>query len=267
MKILGLKLIYYVKYMESHIRFILYGLTDNKEKISIEIDKENLKIKYVSSFNGLALLPKDGSLIKIPHENDLAELESLLLTNKDNYYRLILNNIDLFTKTTKFKDKRPVWFFKGSNYKGKNYIADKTTISKYIIDEYNFIPDLIECDIIVCPDKYIIPDSIIKSKCIGNNEYISVLFEKKINDKIKYPFRKKRHIYIFIGNSNIGKTYIANSLGLKVFETDHYPKLPDYIEEDIVIFGKIYVYDIDLDIIPRFKGNCHFTFVEFNLIS
>ena len=267
MKIFGIKLIYYIKHMESHIRFILCGVTNKNEKISIELDEENLKIKYVSSFNGLSLLAKEKSLIKLPSEYNLSDLESLLLENKDNYYRLILNNINLLSKTKKFKDKRPVWFFKGSNLKGKNYIADKTNISKYVIDKYNFIPDLIECDIIVFPDKYVIPDYIIQNKCIGNNEYISVEFETKINSKIKYPFRKKRHVYIFIGNPNIGKTYVANSLGLSVFETDHYQTLPDYIVEDIVILGKVYLYDIDLDIIPRFKGNCYFTFVEFRLIN
>ena len=281
--------------------------------------------------------------------NNLVILEEKLTINKNIYYRFILDNINCFSKTSKYKNKRPVWFFKGTNNKAKNYIASKTNISKYIIDKYNFIPDLIECDIIVFPDNkiedkidsnalffnnilstsasvientmnlskrnedkelffdtlvkenteqsknilsnniffgvntkekkdttpkhikvkqdIIITDELIKLKCIGNNEYISVSFESKVNKNIRYPFRKRRYVYIFIGEPNIGKSYIGNSLGLSIFETDNNPILPNYIEEDIVIIGKNRIFDIDLDIIPRFKGNCHFTYVEFNYIS
>jgi GTPase SAR1 family protein len=93
-----------------------------------------------------------------------------------------------------------------------------------------------------------------------------VSFESKMSNNINYPFWKNRYIYIFLGLPNTGKTYISNSLGLNVFKTDNYSNLPNYIEEDIVIIGKNKIYDIDIDIIPRFRGNCYFTFVEFDFI-
>lgn len=265
MKIFGIKVRYYVKSMNFQIKFILCCLTDKKEKIAIEIDEHDLKINKVSSFNGFSLIPKSFSNISISdtYIND----SDGILVNKDLYYRYLLNNIDVFSKTMKYKEKRPVWFFKGSNSKAKNYIADKTNISKFYIDKYNFIPDLIECDIIVFPDNYVVPDNTFTNRCIGNNEYISVSFETKMNNNIKYMFRNKRYIYIFIGEPNIGKKYIANSLGLEIFETDKYTVLPERIEENIIIMGKTKVYDIDLDIIPRFRGDCRFIYVEFNYIN
>ena len=199
-------------------------------------------------------------------DNMLVNIENHLSLNKTKYYYFLLNNINAFSKTDKYKYKRPVWFFKGTDTYSKNFIADKTNISKYFIDKYNFIPDLIECDIIVFPDKYDINDSEIKQRCVGNNEYISVLFEHKVTNNIGYFFRKKRYIYIFIGEPNIGKTYLANSLGIHVFETKYHSTLPTYIEENIIIIGNDKVYDIDLDILPRFKGNCIFIYVEFNYI-
>jgi hypothetical protein len=284
MKIYGLKVFYYVKSMETHIKFILCGINNKNEKITIELDKEYLKINKVTNFNGFSLIFKDLSLIKIPYEdislieyneepksleiveNDIFNLELYLSLHKDDYYNFILDNINTFSRTIKYKSNRPVWFFKGTNYIAKNYIARLTNISKYIVDRYNFIPDLIECDIIVFPDKYFIDEQLLKTRCIGNNEYISVSFESKMSNNINYPFWKNRYIYIFLGLPNTGKTYISNSLGLNVFKTDNYSNLPNYIEEDIVIIGKNKIYDIDIDIIPRFRGNCYFTFVEFDFI-
>jgi hypothetical protein len=75
---------------------------------------------------------------------------------------------------------------------------------------------------------------------------------------------KKRYIYIFTGQSNIGKSFIANSIKLNILEADIYDKLPDLIEDDIVILGNK-KYDIHQDIIPRFIGLCYFILVEFSI--
>ena len=53
---------------------------------------------------------------------------------------------------------------------------------------------------------------------------------------------------------------------MEIFETDDYTDLPKYIDQSIIILGKNKTYDIDIDIIPRCKGNCYFTYIEFNYI-
>jgi serine O-acetyltransferase len=60
-----------------------------------------------------------------------------------------------------------------------------------------------------------------------------------------------------------GVTLGALSVSKEVAKTKRHPT----IEDDVVIIGKNRLYDIDLDIIPRFKGNCYFTYVEFNYIK
>ena len=71
---------------------------------------------------------------------------------------------------------------------------------------------------------------------------------------------EKHPTWIFYGESNLGKSYIANLLlknNLKVFETDSCSELPSKIVTDIIVIGNKHGYTLD-DIKSRINGNMIF---------
>lgn len=76
-------------------------------------------------------------------------------------------------------------------------------------------------------------------------------------------YKEKRPIWIFKGNSGLGKSFIANHLeGLKVLETDSCEYLQDEITEDIIVLGNKYPYTIE-EIDNRIFGEHEIHIVEF----
>jgi len=56
----------------------------------------------------------------------------------------------------------------------------------------------------------------------------------------------ERTVWVFKGESALGKSYIAGKLeGLTVYETDSAPYLPDEIVQDVVVLGNKYDFNID----------------------
>ena len=63
---------------------------------------------------------------------------------------------------------------------------------------------------------------------------------------------KKVPVWIFMGESNLGKSFLAHQLNMSIFETDSYDVLPNLIESDIIVLGNKYRYTLQ-DILPRLK--------------
>lgn len=67
-------------------------------------------------------------------------------------------------------------------------------------------------------------------------------------------YKDKRVVYIFKGQSGVGKSYIASNLSnMDIYETDSSDKLPDNIYANVVVLGNKYDYTID-DVKHRLFG-------------
>ena len=73
--------------------------------------------------------------------------------------------------------------------------------------------------------------------CIENYVYISVYRNRSPSFST---------LYIFTGNSNMGKSYISHRTSFSVYETDQSAFLPETFSCDIIIIGKKYPFDISI---------------------
>ena len=72
-----------------------------------------------------------------------------------------------------------------------------------------------------------------------------------------------RPVWIFFGESNLGKTFLSSKLNdMEVYETDSSNILPEIITANVVVLGNKYKYDID-DIKKRLFGDVEVRYVEF----
>lgn len=55
----------------------------------------------------------------------------------------------------------------------------------------------------------------------------------------------KRKVWIFKGDSGLGKTFLSDKTGLSKYETDSSSELPSVIKEDIIVIGNKYSFDIE----------------------
>ena len=82
----------------------------------------------------------------------------------------------------------------------------------------------------------------------------------------KTPRHKdKRPVWIFVGPSNIGKSFISSRCDLISYETDIFSELPEQIIADIIVIGNKYKFEIE-DIKNRCVGDNEFTLVNFSPI-
>ena len=108
---------------------------------------------------------------------------------------------------------------------------------------------------------------------IGQESYISDVFSYDLDGYIldmekfkKTPRHKdKRPVWIFVGPSNIGKSFIASKCDLISYETDMCSELPEQIIADIIVLGNKYQFDIE-NIKSRCVGDNEFTIVNFSPI-
>jgi hypothetical protein len=85
----------------------------------------------------------------------------------------------------------------------------------------------------------------------------------KVSERIK----NKRPVWIFKGDSNAGKSFLASKIsGLKVYETDTSSVLKQNITESIIVLGNKHPHRIE-DVIKSLFGNCEVHIVEFSLFS
>jgi hypothetical protein len=76
--------------------------------------------------------------------------------------------------------------------------------------------------------------------------------------------KSQRQVWIFVGKSNTGKSYLASSIkSLSVYETDSSPTLPDSITESIIVVGNKYKFDIN-DIKKKIFGKPEIHIVKFD---
>jgi hypothetical protein len=179
--------------MEKHI---LLGMNSDSSKIEIDLYKKNhisedkknvitlsyINIKNVVNFGGYDYKPI--SKIEIDdifykHNNINNNVFNFSNGNYDEnisgYYNI---NLDLFIKTIRAKDKRPVWLFYGNSALGKSTIARKSNLSIYETDSSDKLPEIINEDIIVIGNKYLYNIEDIKERIFGEVELILVEFKE-----------------------------------------------------------------------------------------
>jgi hypothetical protein len=84
---------------------------------------------------------------------------------------------------------------------------------------------------------------------------------------IKTPRAKtKRPVWLFVGDSNLGKSYIASHTDFSVYETDSDPTLPDQILTDIIVLGKKYDFTIE-EVKEKIFGEFELCVVNFSLYN
>lgn len=134
------------------------------------------------------------------------------------------------------------------------------------IDDY-FIPDLLDQ---LKNNPHEIRNPIFAVSHDGGDKYypsgyVSVeldLFEESIRHKDKRP------VWIFYGESNLGKSFLASKIEksedhLMVYETDVCDELPDILTEDIIVVGNKYPFT-QQDIVDSIADNTEIIFVFFD---
>jgi len=87
---------------------------------------------------------------------------------------------------------------------------------------------------------------------------------KQINQDIEKTTNQKRNVWVFMGKSNIGKSFLAHRLeGFSVFETDCSLQLPSEIIHDIVVLGNKYKHSLK-EVKKRLPENVNLIVVNFN---
>ena len=194
---------YYDEEMERHI---LYGINSDGQKIKITLYEEygvcgsgwttaswgRIEIEYIDSFEGYDYKPiKELIIDDITNEKneDFNDYETECIENEvfivsdnggDFYYPCGFYevNMDLFRKTARAKEKRPVWILRGNSNLGKSFLSHKTGLTVYETDCNELLPAQITEDIIVIGNKYSFTVNEVIDKLFGDNEIVIVDFKK-----------------------------------------------------------------------------------------
>jgi hypothetical protein len=190
-------------------RHILLGVLSDNRKVKITLWEEqgecgsgwccaswgHMQVDEVTNFGGYTYISKKELIIDDIKPNasiediDSDDSEDWNINNKvfnvsycggDCYYPGGSYNVDinLFTETSRHKDKRPVWIFKGESNSGKSFIASHLNkLSVYETDSSNILPDIIKEDVIVLGNKYKFAINDIKERIFGDCEICIVNFE------------------------------------------------------------------------------------------
>lgn len=202
MKIIGLRIEKYIdKEISGHNcdftytdaefqKHIICAVLDDNRKIEIELTRSegecgsgwtsashgHIKILEVKKFGGYSHVPIGILTIediepKSEYPDEIQnKVFSVSYDGGDSYYPSgsYSVNMELFRPTTRIKEKRPVWVFKGKSNSGKTFIASKLKdIEVYETDSNEKLPDQITASIIVLGNKYRFPISKIKNRIVG----------------------------------------------------------------------------------------------------
>ena len=212
MKIIGLRIEKYIgekwyghncvftQQPEEFERHILLAELSDKRKIEITLSHEegecgsgyslaswgNIEIKEIGRFGGYQYKPKKELIVDdiLPNNVQLQqeydnEVFSVSYDGGDSYYPSgdYEVDMDLFEKTIRAKDKRPVWLFRGNSNLGKSFLSDRITgLTKYETNSNAKLPRVIDADIIVLGNKYKFSLDEIKSRIFGEYELVLVDF-------------------------------------------------------------------------------------------
>lgn len=187
MKVIGLRIEKYIdqKISGHNLEFkfedavfekhIILAVLSNNQNIEIELYEyfgpcpsgwttaswSNIKITQVQRFSSYQYVPKEPILLpdNILEFEDNTEnvLFSFSKYGNDHYYPCgyYKVNMELFKKTPRAKEHRPVWIFKGKSNSGKSYLASKLNgLEVYETDISPILPDVITASVIVLGNKY-----------------------------------------------------------------------------------------------------------------
>jgi hypothetical protein len=209
MKIIGLRIEKYIdkevsgyncdfEYKDAEFqRHIICGVLSDNRKVEIELSRSegecgsgwsvaswgNIEVIEVSKFNGYTHVPKKPlniADIEPSFNDDISnEVFSVSSYGGDEYYPCGGYNVEmgLFKETSRSKDLRPVWIFKGKSNTGKSFLASKLKdVAIYETDRNEFLPDSITETIIVLGNKYPFTVEQIEEKLFGEVEVNIVEF-------------------------------------------------------------------------------------------
>lgn len=89
--------------------------------------------------------------------------------------------------------------------------------------------------------------------------------EVAVNEKlfeVNARYVEKPTVFIFIGESGLGKSTMAGKFGTTIYETDSASALPDSLTADIIVLGNKYDYSID-EVRSRIKADARIIIVDF----
>ena len=182
---------------EYHFKYEIVLRTDNCDcpSASCAATYGHVKIIKVKNFNGFThtLKPEYKNMIINIIDNidyyECFECEAFKYSKYGNseYYPngYATVNMELFEQTIRYKEKRPVWIFKGDSALGKTYISslavrgDNDMLTKYETDSSDSLPKELYQDIIVIGNKYNYSIDDIEKLIIGDHETIIVDFSHK----------------------------------------------------------------------------------------
>ena len=158
----------------------------------------NIDIKIVNKFNGFGYVPINPIFydedINIPKEDDECYGDKDVIDKgvfvcsiygEDLYYPsgYVKVKMELFKKTVRVHDKRPVWIFKGDSNAGKSFLSSKLKDLKiYETDINNELLEVITQDVIILGNKYSHTINDIDKRILGEHNLIVVDFNIT-NDK------------------------------------------------------------------------------------
>lgn len=147
------------------------------------------------------------------------------------------------------------------------YIIDDGKISMTTEDRhrgYNLRP--LKSRTVNIDDNGNITESLIANEVITHDLHLNMVFwEPTIR------FTDKRHVWIFRGTYNVGKSFLSSRLDpelLTVYETDASETLPAIITADVIVRGMKYDFKLE-DIISRIPDhlNCRIMTVDFTELT
>lgn len=205
-------------------RYIILGVLDDNRKVEIILTKTegecysgwcvaswgNIEVREVRRFEGYSFVPKEKIIIDDIDPNNYEEEYSnkLFYVSKDGgdeYYPCGSFSVakELFKRTNRYKDSRPVWVFKGESNSGKSFLSSKLSRLKvYETDSCPYLPQVIVEDVIVLGNKYNFSINDIKNQIPGNFELTIVDFSIEKN-KVKRPRKSKPTVLPITTSENV----------------------------------------------------------------
>lgn len=209
MKVIGLRIEKYIdkqisghnldfEYTDAEFeKHIILAVLSNNQKVEIELSESfgpcfsgwttaswgHIKVNKVLRFSSYNYVPKEptdlpDSILEFEDSTE-NELFSFSAEGGDCYYPngYYTVNMELFKKTPRVKEHRPVWIFKGKSNSGKSYLASKLMdLDVYETDMSPVLPETITESVIVLGNKYNHSVEDITKRVFGESEIQVVEF-------------------------------------------------------------------------------------------
>jgi len=169
---------YEIFYIDDWIKYIAKLDNDYWDCYSwyISATRGNIEIENVDEFWTIHFIPI--WKIEVNNINDFVDVDEDWW---DHYYpswyaKIRDKYINMFKKTSRFKENRQVYLFMWPSWIGKSYIAHNTNLDVYETDRSNFLPSIINASIIVIWNKYEFKIDDIKDMCGDDVDFVYVNF-------------------------------------------------------------------------------------------